>query len=238
LTGKLHAREAASAELAAGAAPDEPPPIDARGLGTLVHAALEEIDFGRPEDIAACVRRLAERHPPGDDASLEEAVAIVERFAASPRAVELASAAEMHRELEFLLAWPPRGGSAHARLSNSSHLPLGKGAEQNTSRQVSESAGRFLQGFIDCLYRGADGGWHLLDYKTNRGVLAENLSAAAAPYEMQMLVYGLAVETILQTPPEELTLCFLRPGLEYRFVWDAAARRRAVELVEEALASA
>ena len=50
-----------------------------------------------------------------------------------------------------------------------------------------------------------------------------------------MLVYGLAVERILGCPPAELTLCFLRPGLEHRFTWDAAARRRAVELVDAAL---
>ena len=39
---------------------------------------------------------------------------------------------------------------------------------------------------------------------------------------MQMLVYALAAETILKSPPAELTLCFLRPGLEYHFDWDPA----------------
>ena len=37
------------------------------------------------------------------------------------------------------------------------------------------------------------------------------------------------------TPPAELTLCFLRPGLEYHFVWDAAAWQRVVEMVNAAL---
>ena len=101
-----------------------------------------------------------------------------------------------YRELEFLLAWPP-----------------GR----------NDPAGHCLQGFIDCLYRDASGGWHVIDYKTNR-VAAGQLAAAAADYEMQMLVYGMAVERILGRPPEELTLCFLRPGLEYRFAWDAASR--------------
>ena len=64
---------------------------------------------------------------------------------------------------------------------------------------------------------------------------ADTLAAVAAPYEMQMLVYALAVEQILKRPPDELVLCFLRPGLEYRFTWDAAARQRVVELVDGAL---
>jgi hypothetical protein len=52
---------------------------------------------------------------------------------------------------------------------------------------------------------------------------------------MQMFVYALAAETILKSPPTELVLCFLRPGLEHRFPWDAAARQRVVELVDGAL---
>ena len=52
---------------------------------------------------------------------------------------------------------------------------------------------------------------------------------------MQMLVYALAAEVILKSPPVELTLCFLRPGLEHHFAWNAAARQRVVELVEQAI---
>ena len=152
------------------------PPLDARGLGTLVHAVLEEIDFARPGDIAERVRRLAEQHLSGDERQREESLAVemIERFAASPRAAQLAAAKEMFRELEFLLAWPP-GGQARPRRRG------------------------YLQGFIDCLYRDADGGWRLIDYKTNQAT-AETLAAKAAAYEMQMLVYALAAETILKSP--------------------------------------
>jgi hypothetical protein len=52
---------------------------------------------------------------------------------------------------------------------------------------------------------------------------------------MQMLVYALAVERILKCPPAELVLCFLAPGVEHRFPWDDAARRRVLELVDQAL---
>jgi hypothetical protein len=60
----------------------------------------------------------------------------------------------------------------------------------------------------------------------------------AAGYEMQMLVYGLAAERLLGEPPRELALCFLRPGVEHCFTWDAAARARAVEMVDRAMVEA
>jgi ATP-dependent helicase/nuclease subunit A len=207
LTGTLHARAAA---LDAGESNlSDQPRIDALGLGTLVHAVLEEIDFAAPADVVQRVRRLAEQHLSGDQRQQEQSLAVemVERFAASPRAVQIAAAKEVHRELEFLLAWPPGGGQAN---------------------------GRYLEGVIDCLYRDADGAWRLVDYKTNQAT-AETLAATAAAYEMQMLVYGLAVEQILGRPPAELTLCFLRPGLEYHFAWDVAFRQHAIELVSQAL---
>ncbi len=118
----------------------------------------------------------------------------------------MAGAAEVYAELEFLLPWPP--GNADPRAP-------------------------YLLGYIDCLYRDT-AGWHLLDYKTNR-VAAEGVAAVAAEYEMQMLVYALAVERILGAAPQELVLCFLRPGVEFPFTWDAAARARAVELVDQAI---
>ena len=207
LNGTLHARANAGNVGASEDGVSANPPIDARGLGTLVHAVLEEFDFSRLEDVRERVQRLAEQHLPESEQRLEEPTEMIERFLASPRAKQMAASPEMYRELEFLLAWPPG---------------------------ENQSNGRYLQGFIDCLYRDIDGGWQLIDYKTNQAT-AETLAARAASYEMQMLVYALATETILKTPPVELTLCFLRPGLEYHFAWDAAARRRVVELVNGAL---
>jgi ATP-dependent exoDNAse (exonuclease V) beta subunit len=208
LTGKLHAKTAGIGASSLETESPSEPPVDARGTGTLVHAALAEIDFVRPADVDALIRRLAPQHLPRSESSLDEPIGMVRRFLASPRAVELAAAREIHSELEFLLAWPP-----------GERWP----------------GGRFLQGFIDCIYRDASGGWRLIDYKTNRGVTPETLAAKAAPYEMQMLVYALAAETILKVPPVELALCFLQPGLEHHFPWDDAARRRVVELVNNAI---
>jgi ATP-dependent exoDNAse (exonuclease V) beta subunit len=224
LTGKLHAQPAGGNFSPLDAEASAAPPLDARGLGTLVHAVLAEIDFARPGDIARSVRRCAEQQ-------------LLESELGSPRAAEIAAAKEMYRELEFLLAWPPGGCETGGRKGDSPHLceaPFGPFRQMGTVPFSPASDGRYLQGFIDCLYCDAAGGWRLVDYKTNR-VTADTLAAVAAPYEMQMLVYALAVEQILQRKPEELVLCFLRPGLEYRFSWDAAARQRVVDLVSGAL---
>ena len=229
LTGVLHVETAALHVSPLESDALGPPPLDPRSLGTLVHAVLEEIDFARPGDVAERVRRLAEQHLSGPERQQEEALAVemIERFVASPRTAQIAAAKETFRELEFLLAWLPVFAVGQTFLSASC------GATFPADKNVCPTSPLYLQGFIDCLYRDGDG-WRLIDYKTNRAT-AETLAATAAPYEMQMFVYALAAETILKSPPLELTLCFLRPGLEYHFNWDAAARRRVVELVEQKL---
>jgi ATP-dependent helicase/nuclease subunit A len=132
---------------------------------------------------------------------------MVRRFASSPRAAGIAAARQVCAELEFLLPWPP---------------------------DASEPDGRYLQGFIDCLYRDSAGAWRLLDYKTNN-VTAAEVEREAEKYEMQMLLYGLTVEKILKEPPQELVLCFLRPGVEYNFPWNDGSRNKVIEMVNRAL---
>jgi len=140
-----------------------------------------------------------------------EALALIEAFLASGRAFELAAAKQVHRELEFLLAWPP-------------------------NEPMAPQSPRFLQGFIDCLYQDPQGRWQVLDYKTNR-VSADGLAAAAAAYEMQLGVYALAVEQILGEPPSRLIVHFLRPSLEHHFDWNESMRGRVIERVSEAMLS-
>jgi ATP-dependent helicase/nuclease subunit A len=183
------------------------PALDPLGLGTLVHAALEEIDFANPGDFAAIIRRHALLHIAQAEVDLDEPIDMIGRFLASPRAAQIAAAGEIHRELEFLLAWPPEN---------------------------PRPGGRYLQGFIDCLYRDPAGDWHIVDYKTNN-ITTQTLEQEAAKYEMQMLVYALAAEKILKQPPVELALCFLRPGLEYQFPWDDKTRNRVVDMVNKCL---
>ncbi len=88
---------------------------------------------------------------------------------------------------------------------------------------------------MDCLYQDGAGGWHLIDYKTNK-VTQENVAETATEhYEMQMLLYGLAMETIWGVAPVELVLHFLEIGFEWTLEWNAGARQRAIEQVNDAL---
>ena len=114
----------------------------------------------------------------------------------------------LEREVEFHLAWP-----------------LGEAAPD----------GRYLQGYIDSLYEDAEGRLRIVDYKTNQ-TSADGVPQVARGYELQMLVYALAVEQSLGRSPDEMVLCFLRPGVEYAFAWNEEARQRAIALVDQAMA--
>ena len=186
--------------------------LDALGLGTLVHAVLADLAGGKddsPAAIQSLVRKHAALHLPDTGDELEEPLSLIGGLVTSPRWALLRQARCVHAELEFLLAWPP---------------------------ESADTNGRFIQGFIDCLYQDPAGDWRLLDYKTNR-ISADNLTSTIEGYEMQMLLYALAVERVLRRPPVEVVLHFLRGNVEHRFAWNDAARRRAVDLVDTALES-
>jgi ATP-dependent exoDNAse (exonuclease V) beta subunit len=135
---------------------------------------------------------------------------MIERFLSSPPAKHVAKARAVYREVEFLLAWPPGETNGH---------------------------GCYLRGFIDLLYQDADGGWYLLDYKTNH-VSAADVSTLSKRYELQLSVYALAAERVLGQPPVELVLCFMQPGEEHTVSWNDEARRRTIEQLNKAIAAA
>ena len=158
------------------------PSLEQRQAAQAVSAEAERLS----DSIAELVRRHATFALAGSDrAGSCRADRDAAAFSGVARAAGIASAKEVYRELEFLLPWPPEGPRA---------------------------GGRYLQGFVDCLYCDAGGRWRVVDYKTNR-VARERIGTAASAYEMQMLVYALAVERILKCPPAELALCFLAPVL-------------------------
>jgi ATP-dependent helicase/nuclease subunit A len=190
-------------------AASQPDAVDPRELGRLVHAVLERLTpHGENRVRQWCEQLATERVATNAPHASQLAQQMVERFITSPRWREIAAATALHREIEFLLTWPP---------------------------DRSGSDGRFLQGYIDCLYQDASGKWHLIDYKSN------DLTAAACPtaakqYEMQMFVYALAAERALGEPPTEIAIHFLCPGVEHIFDWNDTTRRRGIDLVNEALA--
>jgi ATP-dependent helicase/nuclease subunit A len=190
-----------------GATQPQEAKVDPLRFGTLVHDVLARIDLAAKrsaQDIADWCELLASQHVVLNAAEAATAAReMLERFSASPRARQMAQAAAVDREVEFLLAWPPNC---------------------------------YLHGYIDCLYQDAEGRWHLVDYKTNK-VSAADVAQVAPQYELQMYVYALAAERAFGEPPAELALHFLRPGIEHAFTWNDATRRRAIELVNQALAN-
>ena len=191
----------------------DPEAVDPLTFGTMVHAALQRVPLAGKLAIAPLCEQLAtERVLRNSGRAAEDATSMLEHFVASPRWEAITAAKTVHRELEFLLVWPP---------------------EATRTNTEPGSTGRYLQGYFDCIYQDA-AGWHLIDYKTN-DVTAAKVPRESARYEMQMLVYALALESALGEPPVELVLHFLRPGVEHKFPWNDDMRRRCVELVEEAM---
>jgi len=182
--------------------------VDARELGVLVHAALERIDFCSPSNVRQLCEFLAPQFTTTVQPEVGASIAteMLTHFLASPRAKQLRSARQMRREVEFLLPWPPKGASD----------------------------GRYLHGFIDCLYQDESGQWRLLDYKTNH-LDSSGVQTVAQQYEMQLFVYAQACEEALGQRPVECTIHFLRSGAEFQFGWDDAATARATQLASDAI---
>jgi ATP-dependent exoDNAse (exonuclease V) beta subunit len=210
LTGELLPVEAFAAELDEETR-DSKTFYDAIGFGSLVHDVLARVEFAGKFDVAGWCRHLAMQHIGIDhEAAADQAREMIEQFIASPRSKLVAGSRALHREVEFLLAWPPDRIDGHAH---------------------------YLRGFIDLLYQDADGAWHLIDYKTNR-TPAKNVSTLARRYELQLCMYALAVERVLGQPPAELVMYFLQPGVEYPICWNDEARSRTIEQLTNSIAIA
>lgn len=183
--------------------------FDRREQGTLIHAVLECIDFTRPaDDLAGLCQHLAVQSAlAGPIAAASDAAEVVARFLASQRCGELAAARQLHREIEFLLPW---------------------------QLDLQPYEGRYLHGFIDCLYQDAAGDWHLLDYKSNH-VATDGVEGLAEKYALQMFVYRLACERALGVAPVETVLHFLRPGEEKSLTWEDAQHAAAVDQLSRAI---
>jgi ATP-dependent helicase/nuclease subunit A len=196
--------------LVGGPLTEATPTVDPRGLGTLVHDLLARVNLSDPASIAEWAEHLAPGHIFQDAEEASRAAAdLVTRFAASKRGRAIANSESAQHEVEFILAWP------------------GDTAANN---------GSYLRGYIDCLYVNSDGQLILVDYKTDN-IPPEAVPRAAERYVMQLYVYAMAAERALGEPPAKLVLHFLRPGTEHTFEWNDVARRKATEMVNDAIAS-
>jgi ATP-dependent exoDNAse (exonuclease V) beta subunit len=193
---------------------------DARFLGTLVHALLAELPTSPQINLAERARHHADLLRLTVDAShradlsqvaspdpITTSVEMVRRFQVSARYQALQTSSQTFTEIEFLLAWPLGG---------------------------EENDGTHFRGFIDCLFQDPQGRWHVLDYKTNR-VTSAGIEKLAEKYELQMLLYALAVEQTVGEPPASLVLSFLQPGVEYAIPYGTGSRQQAIGRIEAAL---
>lgn len=173
-------------------------------LGTLLHRCLEWYDFDAPPSEEELVRRvLAEQ----------------EEFLFSAAEAEEVSA------------------TLREMLSTFRRHPLAERiAAANTRRCEVDfllRIGRLtLRGQIDLLYRDARGDWYLVDYKSDRLSSPVDLARQAKEYELQLLVYALAVERFFGQPPAEASLYFLRTGQMHRLSPNRAMLAAAEQRIE------
>ncbi|MCD6304253.1 MAG: PD-(D/E)XK nuclease family protein, partial [Planctomycetes bacterium] len=90
-----------------------------------------------------------------------------------------------------------------------------------------------LHGQIDLLYAGADGRWHIVDYKSDRLDDAAAAAEHARRYELQVLTYAMAAASYFGGPPADARLYFLRPGLSVAIPVNAADLERGRSRLEE-----
>ena len=87
------------------------PAFDAATTGTLYHKCMELLDLDHPQDAGPLVRQAAElldiEAGPGLEALAAELSEILSAFAGHELSAELRSAAEVRRELDFVLHCPP-----------------------------------------------------------------------------------------------------------------------------------
>ena len=167
--------------------------------GIAMHTFMQQLDLTDAADIDAIVRQANTLLEKGILTEAErESIRIehVWKFAASRLGRRMRAAKAVYRELPFGRLLPAQKYYAEA---------------QDAEDKI------FLQGIIDVLFEEDDGGYVLLDYKTDRKISA---AAARARYQFQIDLYGEAVETILGRPVKERWLFLLDTGQEVK-MWDA-----------------
>jgi exodeoxyribonuclease V beta subunit len=217
LTAEAHDGPRVGSEPETGAVEDEPDggatltgawadvPVGVR-VGTVVHRALEVIDFAAPE----FGPEIAEL---GAEAGLREALATP---LGAPFGIALGDLAAEDRldEMEFEL---PLGGGTLGRLAEILRSHGDPYGERLATLDEAELRG-FLTGFLDLVARLPDGRWAIFDYKTNGlgAYDAETLrdEMHRRHYGLQALLYAVALHRYLRwrVPGAELA------GVGYLFL--------------------
>jgi ATP-dependent helicase/nuclease subunit A len=162
--------------------------LTAMERGSLMHRALELLDFARADTLAglkdqreAWIRRGLMTEEEGEALHLGNLLKLVQ----SPLGRRMA-AAKLHREMPFNLLVEPRESGYEAEE------PL------------------WVQGVIDlCFLEG--NAWVLVDYKNERAG-EEGLEAAAKKHAFQVNLYRKALETLTGKPVKEAVVWFIPEG--------------------------
>jgi RecB family exonuclease len=173
--------------------------IGAAARGVLVHALLEQLDFGDPRPLdrqrieAAAIRAGVTLSSPAD---VTEIAALAEAFVHSPLSDRLARCRELRREQPFAFAL---------------------------------ASGELLRGFIDVAGVEDDGTLLIVDYKTDWIAENDDLAAhVERDYSLQRLTYALA-GLHGGAPRVEVAHCFLRAPTQLVTASYAAADRERLE---------
>jgi len=164
--------------------PETEPGIDPLVRGSLVHRALETFDFADPRPPDDDALRALDEELELTDSELEEIRAFVTAFTDSPLRERLTAARSVKREAWFAFALEPDG------------------------------SGPLVRGIVDVLATEHDGGWLVVDYKTDHvGPDTTPEDYIARNYETQRIVYALAA---LRggAPRVEVAYCLLESPAE------------------------
>jgi ATP-dependent helicase/nuclease subunit A len=169
-------------------------PLSAAQRGTAVHAVLREIDLAAcpdddaPDFVRAEIARMREWGILSTAQAQAVSASEIARFLESDIGLRLRSASRVERELEF------------AVLLRAEELGLAQDAEPV-----------LLQGVIDCCFV-EDGGWVLLDYKTDRLLPGETAGSAAQAHAQQLSLYALALTQLSGIPVRSRVVALLSAG--------------------------
>ncbi|OYW19343.1 MAG: hypothetical protein B7Z55_09040, partial [Planctomycetales bacterium 12-60-4] len=171
----------------------------AEEIGTLVHAALERLDYSDlPHWSTAVDEAIRGSRKPPVPAVETTARQLVERFAMSSLAQECAMSRQMFREVDFLLPANPEDVSGIRDI---------------------------VSGQIDLCCEDETGAWRIYDFKTTDDRSGHDDVLHLAPYKFQLGVYALALEAWLQRKIASAGLVLMRPQVrEVALRWDDAAR--------------
>jgi ATP-dependent helicase/nuclease subunit A len=181
-----------------GAPQDEPPEFrrpaflgekkSAVFAGTATHAAMQHLPLGRMMDKAKAADYLLAL-------SREGKMSAEQAQAADASAVVWFTQQELYRRM-----------SRAARLER--ELPFSYPADAQALYGVEADERVLLQGVVDACFL-EDGGWTIVDYKTDRVRPGESALQAAKRHETQMRLYALAVEAITGQPVRERLVVLL-----------------------------